>query len=69
MQVAKGSFSHIVLIAAFALSLLDRRICNLRGSFSEQNLTDVPCFICEFHRAVLEGPTALKCWFGADDKR
>lgn len=52
MQVAKRSFSHVALIAAFALSVLDRRICNLQGSFSEQDLTDVPCFRCEIHHGV-----------------
>lgn len=69
MQVAKGSFPHIVLIAAFALSILDRRICNLQVSFSEKSLTDVPRFICEFHHTNLEGLTALKCWLADNDKR
>lgn len=69
VQVAKGSFSHIALIAAFALSILDRRIWNLQGSFSEQDLTDVPCFRCEFLHMVLEGLTDLKSWFADDDKR
>ena len=69
MQVAKGSFSHVALIAAFALSILDRGICNLQGSFSVQDLTDERCFRCEFHHVVLEGLTALKSWFDDDDKR
>lgn len=69
MHVAKGSFSHIVLIAAFALSILDRRICSLQVSFSEKSLTDVPCFIYEFHHTNLEGLTALKRWLADNDKR
>jgi len=69
VQVAKGSFSHIALIAAFALPVLDRRVCDLQGSFSEQDLTDVPCFGCEFHHVVSERLTALKSWFADDDKR
>lgn len=66
MQVAKGSFSHIALIV---LSILDKRICNLQGSFSGQGLTDVPYLDVGSISVVLGGLTPLKSQFADDGTR
>lgn len=62
-------FTPSALITALALSILDRRICNVQGSFSGQDSRDVPWFRCQFHQVVVEDLAALTSWFAAAAKR